>query len=224
MLSRMVKKIDPLLIRLYRRMSDPPTPNLRGDRAIENSWIAAHMPQGPGLALDFGSGPSSHLGLIAARRGFKVTAIDLTPVQWLYMHPTLEFTQVSIFDLEMPPESLDLVINCSTIEHVGLGRYGDQPGADGDLEAMQHMRSLLSADGIMLLTIPVGQDAVFAPLHRVDGAERLPELLGGYLVDREEYWVKDESNLWTQVSQEIAMKREPQSTSYGLGCFVLSKY
>lgn len=180
------------------------------------------MPQGPGLALDFGSG-SSYLALIAAQRDFKTTAIDLTPVKWFYMHPALEFTQTSIFDLDVPPASLDLIINCSTIEHVGLGRYGDQPGANGDLEAMQHMRGLMRPDGTMLLTIPVGQDAVFAPLHRVYGAERLPELLGGYLVKKEEYWVKDESNRWTQVGQEVALKRQPRSTSYGLGCFVLSK-
>lgn len=222
LLRQVLKKIEPSLISLYKRMSDPPSPNLKGDRDIEFSWIAAHMPQGPGSALDFGSG-STYLGLIAARRGFSVSAIDLQPNSWYYTHPNLEFLQTSVFDLELKSENLDLIINCSSVEHVGMGRYGDPLADKGDLQAMEDMCSLLRHDGIMLLTVPIGQDAVFAGSHRVYGSERLPRLLSGYIVDKEEYWVKDENNRWVEVSREMAVQRPSHATSYGLGCFLLSK-
>lgn len=205
--------------------------NLLGDRDIEWSWIASQMPSGPGDALDFGAG-GSHLALIAAQRGFTVTAIDLESVRWPYFHPRLRFMRGDILKLRLPEEHFDLVINCSTVEHIGLaGRYGvTKNRPDGDLEAMTCLRGLMKANGIMLLTIPVGQDAVFAPLCRVYGKERLPRLLNGYLVESEDFWVKDRENRWVQCEKETALKFEasagswdPRQNVYALGCFVLKK-
>mgnify|MGYP001767288543 CR=1 FL=1 len=112
--------------------SNKQIPNLAGDRDIEWSWILSQMPSGPGEALDFGPG-GSFLGLTAAQRGFRVTAIDIAPVKWLYTHPNLKFIQGDILKLSLPKNNFDLVINCSTVEHVGLaGRYGVTEGnADG---------------------------------------------------------------------------------------------
>ena len=218
-------------IRWVRGMDRPKTPNLLGDRDIEWSWTASQMPCGPGEALDFGTG-GSHLGLIAAQRGFKVTAVDLGNVEWHYAHPELRFIRGDIVRLPLPTEHFDLVINCSTVEHVGLtGRYGvteDRP--DGDLEAMGRLREMIKAGGVMLLTIPVGQDAVFAPMCRVYGAKRLPRLLEGYTVDAETYWVKDGANRWVLCEKQTALSFKASAGSwnalqnvYALGCFVLRR-
>jgi SAM-dependent methyltransferase len=203
--------------------------NLLGDRDIEWSWIASQMPSGPGETLDFGPG-GSHLGLIAAQRGFNVTAVDLEPVYWPYVHLGLRFIQGDILKLPLPKEHFDLVINCSTVEHVGLaGRYGvteDRP--DGDLEAMAWLRDLMKPGGVMLLTIPVGQDAVFAPLTRIYGAQRLPRLLESYEVVKEAFWVKDDKNRWMLCDRDTALNFKasagswnPLQNVYALGCFVL---
>jgi len=199
-------------------------PNLVGDRDIEWSWISSQMPSGPGEALDFGNG-GSFLGLIAAQRGFYVTAVDLGPVQWPYIHPHLRFIEGDILKLSLPRDHFDLVINCSTVEHVGLsGRYGVTKSCpDGDLEAMMRLRELMKPGGVMLMTIPIGLDTVFPPLHRVYGFKRLPKLLDGYCVDREEYWVKNDSNCWILKDKQEALRHEPLERLYGLGCFVLMR-
>jgi hypothetical protein len=44
MLYRIFQKIELILRSFYRRISEPPVPNLKGDRDIEYSWIAANMP------------------------------------------------------------------------------------------------------------------------------------------------------------------------------------
>lgn len=207
------------------------TINLLGDRDVEWSWVASQMPSGPGEALDFGPG-GSYLGLMAAQRGFNVTAVDLETVHWPYVHPGLRFIQGDILKLPLPKEHFDLVINCSTVEHVGLaGRYGvTENRRDGDLEAMRRLWDLMKPGGLMLLTIPVGRDAVFAPLCRVYGRERLPRLLDGYVVEKEAFWVKDQENRWVQTDRETALDFEasagswdPLQNVYGLGCFVLRK-
>jgi SAM-dependent methyltransferase len=206
-------------------------PNLLGDRHVEWAWIAAQMPPGPGEALDFGPG-KSYLSLIAAQRGFNVAAVDLEPNQRLYVHPHLNFVQGDMCKLALPAEHFDMVINCSTVEHVGLaGRYGVQENRpDGDLEAMARLYELMKPGGVMLLTIPVGQDEIFAPYCRVYGAQRLPRLLESYTVEKEIYWVKDNRNRWVPSDRKTALNfkaaagsGDPLQSVYALGCFVLEK-
>jgi SAM-dependent methyltransferase len=216
------QKIEPVLIRIYNHYRYASPPNLKGDRDIEWSWVAANMPDGPGQALDFGCG-GGHLALIAARRGFKATAIDLNPVKWSYIHPGLDFAQCDIFELEAEPHTFDLIINCSAVEHVGLtGRYNIRKNIpDGDLKAMAKMRKLLKPGGMMLITVPVGKDAVFAPFHRVYGKKRLPVLLYGYDIEIEQYWTKGGDNRWKLTEKNQALEVEASSSYYGLGCFIL---
>jgi SAM-dependent methyltransferase len=199
-----------------------PMRDLSGDRAIEWTWVAAQVPNGPGTALDFGCGQSD-LGLVAAHRGFSVTALDLEPVTWPFRDERMSFLQGDILDAPFGERLFDLVLNCSTVEHVGLvGRYGVAEGQpDGDLTAMAHLRAALKPGGRMLMTIPVGRDAVFAPLHRVYGTERLPRLLERFTVEHSEYWVKDADNRWVVTDEAAALAAPVLERLYGLGCFIL---
>jgi len=212
------------LARRARRQGPGHDLDLSGDRDVEWSWVAGSIPQGPGEALDFGPGVS-YLGLIAARRGFSVTAVDLELPDPPYRHRGLRFRQGDILDLPLEDEAFDLILNCSTVEHVGIpGRYGVTTGrADGDLTAMSRLRASMKPDGVMLLTIPVGRDAVFPPLHRVYGPTRLPRLLEGFGVMSREYWTKGEDNRWHVVDEDAALDAVPDERSYGLGCFVLAR-
>lgn len=230
-LYRPLRLFRKTLLRVLGPESQGEACNLLGDRDVEWSWIASQMPSPPGEALDFGNG-GSHLGLVAAQRGFNVTALDLESVQWSYVHPGLHFVQGDLLKLPLPKEHYDLIINCSTVEHVGLvGRYGvteDRP--DGDLEAMGRLRALMRPGGVMLVTIPVGRDAISPPITRVYGKDRLPRLLEGYLVEQETYWVKGQENRWVTCDRGTALdfqasagSWDPLRNVYALGCFVLRK-
>jgi SAM-dependent methyltransferase len=224
---KLVPWVPPALLGVLVRKS---LPNLSGDRDIEWSWVSANMPEGPGEALDFGPG-ASFSGLIAAQRGFTVTAVDLEPVEWLYTHDNLKFIQGDILKAELPAKHFDLIINCSTVEHVGLvGRYGTKENrANGDLSVMAHLRDLMKPGGKMLLTVPSGQDAVYSPWHRVYGNERLPRLTDGYHIDKQAFWLKNDKNQWHSVERAEALNFQtaagswnPLRNIYALACFVLS--
>jgi len=152
-----------------------------------------------------------------------MTAVDLTPVSWPYRHEKLLFVEGDFLTQSWTADNFDLIINCSAVEHVGLGRYGDPSEADGDLCAMQLMLRLLRLSGVMLLTVPIGSDSVVGNLHRVYGTKRLPKLLEGYFVEASEYWIKDGDNRWVLSGAGNALDRRPTSSCYGLGCFVLRK-
>jgi hypothetical protein len=89
---------------------------------------------------------------------------------------------------------------------------------------MAIMRDLLEPDGRMILTIPVGQDLVCAPLHRIYGQERLPRLLEGYAVNEAQYWLRGPgASAWSEVDKEDALQTEGSEWFYALGLLVLGR-
>src|SRR5262249_33152034 len=130
-----------------------------------------------------------------------------------------------ILDRPIEGRRFDQIINCSSVEHVGLvGRYGSFDDPSGDLEAMAIMRELLAPNGRIIMTIPVGQDLVCAPLHRIYGHERLPRLLEGYDVLEAQYWLREPAaSGWSQVDSEAALRTEGSEWFYALGLMVLGR-
>jgi hypothetical protein len=74
----------------------------------------------------------------------------------------------------------DNILAISSVEHFGLGRYGDTLDPDGDLKAMRAIREMMSENGVVFLTVPCGKDRVIFNLHRIYGEIRLPMLFEGF--------------------------------------------
>ena len=200
----------------------PQEESLEGDRFVEWSFCLARLAEGPGATLDFGA-DVAFLSLAAAQRGHDVVALDRLPSATDYEDGHVEFVQADILHRPLSGRTFDQIINCSSIEHVGLpGRYGSSEAADGDLEAMAVLGELLAPKGRMILTIPVGRDLVCGPKHRIYGAERLPRLLDGLHVDEEQFWRKDGAR-WVKTDRETALDTEGSGSFYALGLFVLSR-
>lgn len=76
----------------------------------------------------------------------------------------------------------DCGVTISALEHDGLGRYGDPIDPLGDLKTMKSYKKIIKKNGLMFLSVPVGQDAVCWNSHRIYGRYRLPMLLDGWKV------------------------------------------
>jgi SAM-dependent methyltransferase len=195
---------------------------LAGDREIEWTWTLAHVRRGPGRVLDFGSGNGmSALGARFAAND--VVAVDLLPEEYPFSPHGIEYVRGDFNELEFDESSFDQILNCSSIEHVGLaGRYGSPDEPDGDLRAMEKMARLLKPGGDMVLTIPVGLDAVHTPYHRIYGDQRLPRLLERWEVREESFWSKPSGPRFEPVSRERALAEAGSASYYSLGLFVVT--
>ena len=198
---------------------------LSGDRDIEWGFVLARSSKNSNRVLDLGPGNSS-TPLALSFMSNEVIALDIN----LPENQTSKISNIRWVrgDILNPPNGLgkfNLIINCSTIEHIGLsGRYGSVENPDGDLMAMKNLHKLLVEGGRMLLTIPVGLDAVFSPKHRIYGTERLPKLLQGWETIEERYFKKsDVERLWEETSQEHALATAGSKTFYSIGLFVLGR-
>ena len=77
-------------------------------------------------------------------------------------------------------EKYDVAISISSVEHSGLGRYGDPIDPDGDIEAMKDLYNNLKDNGLCFLAVPIGMDQIIWNAHRVYGRHRLPKLIEGF--------------------------------------------
>ena len=82
-------------------------------------------------------------------------------------------------------ERFDVAISISSIEHDGLGRYGDPLNPNADLEAMKKIKDIVIPGGYFFVSVPIGPDVTVFNLHRRYGLIRLPMLTKGWsIVDR----------------------------------------
>jgi len=80
---------------------------------------------------------------------------------------------ISYTDFCKSSEKYDAIISYSSIEHSGLGRYGDPLNPNGDIETMEQIYSSLNTDGLCFIGFPVGRDYIVWNAHRIYGNIRL---------------------------------------------------
>ncbi len=93
----------------------------------------------------------------------------------------------NFIDTGLLSNSVDLVTIISTLEHVGLGRYGDFPDKDGDIKTMEEIKRILKVGGHCVLTIPYGYPTVIYNSNRIYDDGRLEKLLHGFQIIYKEY-------------------------------------
>jgi len=110
-------------------------------------------------------------------------------------------------------------ISCMhTIEHIGLGRYGDPLDPEGDIKAINELKRVVIADGNLLFVVPIGGIAkIEYNAHRVyTYSQVLSYFLGFNLVSFA--LVTDDGKFIYNAS-----KIESDEQKYGCGCFYFKK-
>jgi hypothetical protein len=80
-------------------------------------------------------------------------------------------------------ENFDNAVSFSSLEHAGLGRYGDPLNPNGDIEAVQQIHCMLKPGGLLFLGLPASHDGssyIEFNAHRMYGKARLDRLLQGW--------------------------------------------
>jgi SAM-dependent methyltransferase len=107
-----------------------------------------------------------------------------------------------------------------TVEHIGLGRYGDPIDAGGDKKAMDELARVLAPGGTLLFVTPIGNERIEFNAHRVYNYATIIE--GFKTLKLKEFSLIpddfEEVGYITNPSTEIINKQH-----WGCGCFWFTK-
>lgn len=110
-----------------------------------------------------------------------ISTLDYTTIDC--DHPqitTYTPTELSASFLNGTLPVFDGVVSYSSIEHSGLGRYGDGLNPHGDLIAMARAWCLVKDLGFAIVGVPMGVDQVVFNLHRIYGEVMGPHLFANW--------------------------------------------
>jgi len=146
------------------------------EQLIENALLLREVDASVRKALDFG-GFESTLPLALAGLGVDVTVVDQR--RYPFQHERLHVLQHDILQpLVGLPSDFDLVYSISTIEHVGLGDYGDHRASNGDSLAMVNLWEKVRPGGRLFVSVPAGEASEHRG-YRIYSPETLARLLPG---------------------------------------------
>jgi SAM-dependent methyltransferase len=171
--------------------------------------------------LDVGSRVDGFVAHVASFRSIEV--IDIRPLSSNI--PNVSFLQA---DITAPlPKNLigysDSLSSLHTIEHIGLGRYGDPVMYDGYLVALDNLNRILKRDGRLYFSVPIGPQRIEFNAHRVFAVNYLLECFDDkFHIDRFSF-VDDKGDLHDNISLSDTDVRDNFGCIYGCGIFEMTK-
>lgn len=144
-----------------------------GDWSTHTPFDAHYFYQGAWLArrvkateadrhVDIGS---SVLTMSVLSAQIDTTFVDYRPLKASL--PGLTSIAGDILDLPFADRSVKSLSCLHVIEHIGLGRYGDQIDPQGSLKAAHELQRIVGAGGKLYLSLPIGRERICFNAHRV---------------------------------------------------------
>lgn len=162
-------------IRLYPLLKDrKENAGTAGLYLIQDLWAAEKIYNqlGENSHFDIGSrldGFITHL----LSFGKKVILIDIRPLPF-FVHEKLNFIQADATNLSnIEDNSIHSLSALCSLEHFGLGRYGDPIDPNACFKAFSSIQKKLAQGGKFYLSLPVGEERIEFNAHRVFSVETI---------------------------------------------------
>jgi len=133
-------------------------------------WIYQNS---PARHVDIGSRIDGFIGNLSIFR--EVEVLDIRPQTQAVTN--IVFHQLDLM-AELPIEWIECTDSLSclhTIEHFGLGRYGDPIDTSGHLKGLSQMKRMVKPGGLFYLSTPIGPQRVEFNAHRIFAAATMLE-------------------------------------------------
>lgn len=143
---------------------------------------------------------------------------DLRPVRLNLSN--LSSNAGNLLSLPFADASIKSLSCMHTIEHVGLGRYGDKIDPDGDLKAIKELIRVLATGGSLIFVVPIGKPKIEFNAHRIYSYDQIMDYFKELTLV--EFSLIPDSVTETGMYYNSS-KEESDKQDYGCGCFVFKK-
>ena len=123
-----------------------------------------------------------------------------------------------LYNLAYDDSSISSISCLHVLEHVGLGRYGDQLKINGHIKAINELKRVLKTNGSLFISTPIGQPCIHFNAHRVFSYLEFKNLFGDLELIKFEY-LDD----YGQFYKEDYPLNDIENNKYGCGFFWFKK-
>jgi SAM-dependent methyltransferase len=185
-----------------------------------NTWFDGHYVYHPAWALRIVKkiNPIFHID-ISSTLHFCANLSAFVPVEFYDYRPAdlaldnLKSKKGDLTNLPFPTNSVQSISCMHTIEHVGLGRYGDPLDPNGDLKAIDELKRVTAINGSLIFVTPTGKPKIQFNAHRIYSYEQILSYFEGFEL-QETALVTDDGQFLINPSIDIF-----DNQNYGCGCF-----
>ena len=170
--------------------------------------------------------PDKHID-ISSRITFNVIISAFIPVEFYDYRPAeiyhlsgLECKRADLCTLDFDDNSIESLSCMHTVEHVGLGRYGDNIDPEGDLKAISELKRVVKEGGHLLFVVPVGRPRLEFNAHRIYSYEMIMEYFNDFNLLN---FSLIPDNARKVGILDAATANEVNKQTYGCGCFWFQK-
>jgi SAM-dependent methyltransferase len=166
--------------------------------------------------------PKLHVD-ISSTINFATLVSAFVPIEYYEYRPLeislsgLTCKSADITNLPFPDESIESLSCMHVVEHIGLGRYGDELDYNGDLKAMFQLKRVLKKGGNLLFVVPVGKPRICFNAHRIYGYSQIMDYFSGLKL-KQFALVDDRRNFIIDAESTYASQQ-----NYGCGCWWFTK-
>lgn len=128
----------------------------------------------------------------------------------------IEAGKADLSNLHFADNSITSLSCMHTVEHVGLGRYGDPIDPDGDLKAASELQRVVAHHGSLLFVVPIGKAQIQFNAHRIYSYQMVLDMFPE-LTLKEFSLIPD--NALEKGMIYNATKEQSDKQVYGCGCF-----
>lgn len=176
----------------------------------------------PRKHVDVGGRIDGFVAHVASYRPIEVYDVRAMDIQI----PNVEFHQRDIMRADPDLDAFTDSLSClHTLEHFGLGRYGDALSYDGHLTGFANLARMVQPGGTLYFSVPIGEhQRVVFDAHRIFSIQYLMNCVIGsqFRITRFAY-VDDDGNLHRNVDLASHEASSTFGLSQGCGIFTLTK-
>lgn len=145
-----------------------------------------------------------------------IVMLDIRPLPFKIQG--LEFIQVDCTNMqEIATGSIPSLSSLHAVEHIGLGRYGDNVDPLGHIQAIKELKRILSPMGNLYFSVPVGIERLEFDSHRIFNPLTIREYFNDF--ELVEFSIIDDENMF----HENVDLNAYSSLFYGCGLFHFRK-
>jgi hypothetical protein len=166
--------------------------------------------------------PQLHTDISSALYFGSITSAFIPMQFYDYRKLDLKLSNLSVgsadlTSLQFQSDSVKSLSCMHTIEHIGLGRYGEPLDPDGDLRAIEELKRVLAPNGDLLFVVPIGLQKIYFNAHRVYSVKSIKNYFKGFKL-KEFSLVTDNGRFIKNAAPKLGDLQE-----YGCGCFWFKK-